>query len=148
VQDLLADADTVAAPERHGDLAEATFALHAIPPRERTGVLAALRGLADAVLIVEFDVPPFDDRGPAHLAYLATRYELGLAEYEGSLVAQGFLMPVLAGQVDPDRPRLTWEQRAAGWTAQLHDAGWDKVAVEPLADYWWAPAIVITARAH
>ncbi|HEY3259130.1 MAG TPA: class I SAM-dependent methyltransferase [Pseudonocardiaceae bacterium] len=144
VQDLLARGT----PEQPWDLVEATFALHAIRPPERTAVLAALHDLADAVLIAEFDVPAFDDRGPAHLSYLASRYELGLAEYEGTLVAQGFLMPVLVGQLDPSRPRLTWEQPAAAWMAQLRAAGWDPMAVEPLADYWWAPAIVVTARAR
>ena len=51
------------------------------------------------MLLAEFDVPVAGDGGPAHLAYLAERYERGLAEYEGSAVAQGFLMPVLVGQV-------------------------------------------------
>jgi SAM-dependent methyltransferase len=126
------------------DLVQSTFALHSIPPGERAGVLTALRRVASRVLIVEFDVPAFADGGPEHLAYLAQRYELGLAEYPDGPVAQGFLMPVLVGQVDRARPRLTWEQPAAAWAGQLREAGWDHAAVRPLADYWWAPAVAIT----
>ncbi len=142
VQDLLGSG-----ARRRWDLVESTFALHAIEPSERTEVLAALRGVADTIAIVEFDVPAFEDGSPAHLAHLADRYEHGVAEYDGSLVAQGFLMPVLVGQVSAGRTRHTWEQPASAWSAQLTDAGWRDVGAAPLADYWWAPAILITATA-
>lgn len=135
------------APHRRWSLAESTFALHALPPAERTDVLARLREIADAIVLVEFDVPAFADGSPEHLAYLAERYERGLAEYDGSLVAQGFLMPVLAGQLHPDTARNTWEQPAATWTTQLADAGWHHITLTPIADYWWAPAFAATAHA-
>jgi hypothetical protein len=53
-------------------------------------------------------------------------------------------MPVLVGQVEPGRPRLTWEAPAAWWAQALRDAGFPAVEVEPLADYWWAPAVLVT----
>ena len=60
-------------------------------------------------------------------------------------VVAGFLMPVLAGQVDPGRERHTYEQPASQWVEQLRDAGFADVAERPLLDYWWAPAVLITA---
>jgi len=131
---------------RMWDLAESTFALHAIEPAERTGVLAELRRVTEALLVVEFDVPAMDHGCPEHLAFLAERYARGLDEYPDSLVAQGFLMPVLVGQLEPGQPRHTWEQPAAAWAAQLRTAGWHDVTVTPLADYWWSPAVLLTAR--
>lgn len=53
-------------------------------------------------------------------------------------------MPVLAGQVAPGRPRLTWEAPAAWGAEALCEAGFAGVAVEPLLDYWWAPAVLVT----
>lgn len=133
-------------PPRRWPLAEATFSLHAIPPAERTRVLIGLRAVADAIMVVEFDVPSFDDGSLSHLTYLAQRYERGVAEYDGGPASQGFLMPVLVGQVQPGRVRNTWEQPATAWADQLDAAGWTDTVVEPLADYWWAPAVAITAR--
>lgn len=98
-------------PESHGsdwDLAQATFALSAVPPAEQRRALA------------EFDGG-------------------------GGLVAQGFLMPVLVGQVEPGGVRSTWEQPASQWRAQFCEAGWRDVCVESLAEFWWAPAMVVTA---
>ena len=86
-----------------------------------------------------------DEGSDAHLAHLAERYALGIAEYpDHPEVVAGFLMPVLVGQVEPDRPRLTWEAPAAWWAKALRDAGFAGVAVEPLVDYWWAPAVLVT----
>jgi SAM-dependent methyltransferase len=133
---------------RRFDLAESTFALHAIPPAERSAVLTALRGHAGHVVLAEFDHPAHPAGGPEHLAFLADTYEHGLAEYDGdrALVAQGFLMPVLTGQLAPDAPRSTWEQSAAAWVAQLEACGYRDVTVEPLCDYWSSPAFLLTAR--
>lgn len=130
------------------DLCQATFALHAIPESRRSDGLAALRSRVDRLMIAEFDVPVDADGGLRHLEYLADRYEAGLAEYvgDGGLVAQGFLMPMLLGQIEPGATRNTWEQPAAGWAAQLRSAGWRQVHVEPLCDYWWAPAVVLIAE--
>ena len=59
-------------------------------------------------------------------------------------MADGFLLPVLLGQLDAERPRQTWEQPAARWCDQLRAAGWDDPVVEPVAPYWWAPAVAIS----
>ncbi|HEV7651763.1 MAG TPA: methyltransferase domain-containing protein [Actinophytocola sp.] len=131
------------------DLAESTFALHAVPPAERSAVLTALRGHVGHLVLAEFDHPAHPAGGPAHLTFLADTYERGLAEYDADrdLVAQGFLMPVLTGQLAPGAPRSTWEQPAAAWAAQLEACGYREVTVEPLCDYWSSPAILLTARA-
>ena len=34
---------------------------------------------------------------------------------------------------------------AAVWAEQLRTAGFTEVDVTPLADYWWSPAVLITA---
>jgi SAM-dependent methyltransferase len=136
-------------PSDRWDVAESTFALHALEPAARTQVLAALRGHAAHLVIVEFDVDLPPEGTDAHLAELAERYERGAHEYDGDggLVAHGFLLPVLLGQLDAGRPRATWEQPAAAWCDQLEAAGWSDVTVEPVAPYWWAPAVAFTARA-
>jgi len=107
-----------------------------------------LRGHAAHLLVVEFDVDLPPEGTDAHLAELAARYEQGVAEYDADreLVAHGFLLPVLLGQLDAHRPRATWEQSADAWRDQLEAAGWTDVAVEPVAPYWWAPAVAISAR--
>ena len=80
------------------------------------------------------------------LARLAERYALGIAEYpDHPEVVARFLMPVLVGQVEPGRPRLTWEAPASWWAEALRDAGFADVAERPLLAYWWAPAVLITA---
>ena len=89
----------------------------------------------------------FADRGAYHAAYAAERYRRGLAEYpDGSDVGPGFLVPVLVGQFDPARPRLTWEQPLAAWVEELAAAGWTTGSTTMLDDYWWAPAHLILAR--
>ncbi len=132
-------------PATAWDLAQSTFALHAVPPEERRAALGALARRSGAIAVAEFDVPDLEERSDAHLARLAERYALGIAEYpDHPEVVAGFLMPVLAGQVEPGRPRLTWEAPAAWWAEALRDAGFAGVAVEPLLDYWWAPAVLVT----
>ena len=78
---------------------------------------------------------------------LVTRYERGIAEYgdDAQLVARGFLLPVLLGQGDPRVSRTNWEQPAVKWAGQLVEAGFTDIDIEPLADYWWAPAVLINA---
>ena len=131
----------------HWDLAEATFALHTIEPAARSRQLAALAERVRRIVLAEFDVHLPPPGTPAHLSELAARYEKGLAEYHDSrpLVAQGFLLPVLLGQLAPDAPRANWEQPVADWAAQLHGAGFTDVEVRLLHSYWWAPAVLITA---
>lgn len=123
------------------NLVQSTFALQSIEPDARAGVLRALRPRTDRLVLAEFDVPPDPD-----LASLARRYERGIAEYgdQASLVAQGFLLPVLLG-VAAGEARTNWEHPAVEWTRQLEAAGFGSVTVQPLADYWWSPAVLITA---
>ena len=61
------------------------------------------------------------------------------------LVAQGFLMPVLLGQLSPDTERTNWEHPVEEWRSQVEAAGFTDVNTRPLADYWSAPAFVLTA---
>ncbi|MBI5609032.1 MAG: GNAT family N-acetyltransferase [Deltaproteobacteria bacterium] len=131
------------------DLVHATFALQSLPPGERAGVLATLARRTRRLVLVEFAVP--DWALPAErAAYCARHYRRGLAEYAGNdqqfqLVAQGFLMPVLFGAFDPDRPAANYEQSAARWQAELTAAGFVAVTTTALWDYWWAPAVWIEA---
>jgi SAM-dependent methyltransferase len=127
------------------DVAQSTFALHAVPPADRQRVLAALAERARHLLLVEFDVPPFADRSPDHARYAAGRYAAGVAEYDGDLVVDGFLVPVLVGQFAPDRPRHTWEQPIDAWIADLTAAGFTDVRHREISPYWWAPAHLVEA---
>lgn len=131
------------------DLAESTFALHALPHEDRSAVLAALRGHVTHLAVAEFDVPDHPVASDAHLEFLAGTYEQGLAEYDTDreLVAQGFLMPVLAGQLAPGARRSTWEQPATAWAEQVRACGYRNIAVEPLHDYWSSLAFLLTADA-
>ncbi|SDM60259.1 class I SAM-dependent methyltransferase [Allokutzneria albata] len=123
------------------EVAEATFSLHTLGPAERLSVLRRLRPHVDRLVLAEFDVPAES----ADLAWLVSRYELGVAEYSDSLVAQGFLLPVLLGQIVRGAVRSTWEQPASAWRDQLTAAGFAQVDVMPLMSYWWSPATLITA---
>jgi hypothetical protein len=129
----------------HFAVAQSTFALHALRPDVRDGVLAALAGRVGVLAIVEFDVPALEvgDR----LEFLAETYARGLAEYDADrdLVAQGFLMPVLTGQLLPGEHRSTWEQPASRWVDQVVGAGFVDVDTTPLFDYWSSPAFLLTA---
>src|SRR2546421_738756 len=106
----------------------------------------ALQPRTGTLVLAEFDVPEFAEGSPEHLRSLVARYERGVAEYgaDASLVAQGFLLPVLLGIVS-GQERTNWEHPAAVWAGQLKTAGFTDVDVEPLADYWWSPAVLITA---
>jgi SAM-dependent methyltransferase len=135
--------------DRRFDLAESTFALHALPHEDRSAMLSALRGHVNHLALAEFDFPDHPAGGDAHLEFLAGSYEHGLAEYgtDRDLVAQGFLMPVLTGQLAPDARRSTWEQPATAWAEQLRDCGYRNIVIEPLFDYWSSPAFLLTADA-
>jgi SAM-dependent methyltransferase len=138
----------VADLEDRFDLAESTFALHTLPHEDRSAVLAALRGHVSRLAIAEFDVPDHPADSTEHLTFLADTYEQGLAEYatDRDLVAQGFLMPVLTGQLTPGATRNTWEQPATAWAKQLEACGYRDVTIEPLFGYWSSPAFLLTAH--
>jgi SAM-dependent methyltransferase len=140
------DASTFAAAlTTRFDLVQSTFALHALPPDERTAVLTAVRGHVSHLVLAEFDQAEHAD----HLTFLADTYEQGLAEYDTDrdLVAQGFLMPVLTGQLTPGARRSTWEQPATAWAEQVKSCGYRNVVIESLCDYWSSPAFLLTAEA-
>ncbi len=140
LQDLLAEGGTST-----WDLVQATFALHTLAPAARGAMLAGLAERCAHLVLVEFDVPDLPDRD-TRLGYLAERYARAVAEYVCHPEAiSGFLLPVLVGQLDPTRPRHTYEQPAAAWVDELRRAGFTEVTVHPLHDYWWAPAVVVQA---
>ncbi|RZQ65436.1 class I SAM-dependent methyltransferase [Amycolatopsis suaedae] len=128
-------------------LAQSTFALQSLPPDARLAALRGLRERCDAVLIAEFDIPDIDVDSDEYLTSLARRYQRGLEQYPDNarLVAQGFLLPMLLGQAAPLTGANNWEQPAAAWVDQLRAAGFTEVSVEPLAEYWWSPAVVVNA---
>ncbi len=130
------------------DLLQSTFALHTVEHGQRTEVLRRLRPRVEHLAVVEFDVPDVAVGSPEHVRFLARTYEQGIAEYadDRDLVAQGFLLPVLTGQLRPGAVRATVEQPAAAWVRQLEDAGWAEVVVRPVHDYWSSPAFLLTAR--
>ncbi|MGH8879017.1 MAG: class I SAM-dependent methyltransferase [Stackebrandtia sp.] len=132
--------------ETHWTIAEATFSLHNLTRDNRREVLTWLRGHVDRLLIAEFDLSPGTSCEPDWFDYVTTRYESGLAEYEGDggLVAQGFLMPIMFGYFDPDT--VHHEQSLSKWQRDLEAAGFtDLKQPELLHDYWWAPGYLIDA---
>lgn len=143
----LTDFLKTAPPAQRWHLAQSTFALQSIEPTERLVALRALAPRVDRLLVVDFDVADERPGSKKHLRDLATRYERGLSEYDDTrdLVAQGFLMPVLLGQLSADEARTNWEQPAEKWREEFQAAGFQDVEVRPLADYWSAPAFVLTA---
>jgi SAM-dependent methyltransferase len=147
-QVLAADLAAGTGEDATWDVLQSTFALHTVEHGPRTEVLRRLRPRVDRLAVVEFDVPDVAVGSPEHVRFLARTYEQGLAEYtdDRDLVAQGFLLPVLTGQLRPGAVRATFEQPAGAWTRQLEDAGWADVAVRPLHDYWSSPAFLLTAR--
>ena len=129
------------------ELAQSTFALQSIEPAERLMALTALAPRVDRIVIVDFDVSEGETGSRQHLHGLASRYERGLAEYDDTrdLVAQGFLMPVLIGQISADTARTNWEQPADQWRQQISAAGFRNVQTRTVADYWSASAFLLTA---
>jgi SAM-dependent methyltransferase len=135
-------------PSDRWDVGQSTFALHAVPPAERAGVLRSLARRVGRLMIIEFDVPPYADRSPEHARYAAERYGVGIAEYGADeSVVDGFLLPVLVAQFDPARPRHTWEQPISRWVADLRAAGFGPIESRLVSPYWWAPAHIVEAHA-
>jgi SAM-dependent methyltransferase len=137
----------LAADDRRWDFVQSTFAMHNLAPDDRRSVWAELSNRTATVAIAEFDVPAFADRSAAHCSYLAERYAVGVTEYvDHPEVVNGFLMPVLVGQVAPDAaPRYTYEQPIEQWAQELAAAGFT-VAKEPILPYWWADAWLLVGR--
>jgi SAM-dependent methyltransferase len=132
------------------DVAQATFALQAIPEPERWDGLARLRGHVGRLVIVEFDIPDLQRDPDALLLSLAGRYERALGEYEGAtreLVALGFLLPMFLGQLDEQTAATNWEHPAPVWRTRLERLGWRVRRLERLCDYFWSPAFVLVAEA-
>ena len=128
------------------DLGESTFALHTMTHEARSAFLTALRPHVGQFVVVEFDVAD-EDPGERRRT-LADTFEAGLAEYDSDrdLVAQGFLMPVLVGQLVPGAVRSTFEQPMRAWVEQFTACGYRDVHAESLVGYWAAPSFVLTAR--
>jgi hypothetical protein len=99
-------------------------------------------------MIAEFDVPLFSDMlTPDVIGYYVSKYELGLAEYrDEERVMQGFLMPVFFGNFAHNSERVTFEQTAVHWQADLAKAGFSSIEKYPIFDYWWAPAFMLKAE--
>ena len=131
------------------DVIEATYSLQSIPPKERLPLFRWLRAHGKQLVIAEFDVPEFSAMyTPERVRYIADRYQKGLAEYDddGSMVAQGFLMPVMFGYFDQSATRTNYEQPIQQWIDQLKQAGFEKIKTRLLYPYWWASAYLIDAR--
>ena len=129
------------------DVIQATYSLQSVPPTERGAVFEWLRVHGDQVLIAEFDVPAFTGTfAPDHVQYVVARFERGLGEYEGDLVAQGFLMPVMFGYFDQSAARTNWEEPIQNWCTALRAAGFEQVQTTRLFEYFWADAYLINAR--
>lgn len=144
----LTDFLLAAPPTQRWHLARSTFAMQSIEPTERARALAALSPRVDRLIVVDFDMPRHRIGSSDQLRHLASRYEQGLAEYDEDrdLVAQGFLMPVLLGQLAAGTPRTNWEHPIEHWAEQITVAGFTDVRTRQVADYWSGPAFVLVAR--
>jgi SAM-dependent methyltransferase len=142
--DLLAFARGLA--DASVDGVQGTFAVHNLDADGRRALFAELRRAARWVAVVEFDVPDSASDPDAWLAFLADRYRVALREHAAEpLVVEGFLMPVLVGQLAPGRPRVTWEQPIDAWMQELRAAGFTRVERRPAAPFWWAQAWLVVA---
>lgn len=124
-----------------------TFSAHTFLPEDRPELLRWCAEKGTQLVIVEFDVPVFGDMLSAEvIGYYVEKYELGLAEYrDQEIVMQRFLMPVFFGNFAHDSQRLTFEQPAANWQAEVQNAGFSTVQKVPVYDYWWGPAFLLKA---
>ena len=101
-----------------------------------------MRSHGERLLVAEFDVPVWEDRfDPHRVEWMAARYEQGLAEYAGPLVAQGFLVPMFFGAFTGGHH----EQPISAWKQQLREAGFHSVERVSLFPYWWSEAVLLVA---
>jgi SAM-dependent methyltransferase len=144
--DALAFIEGTAASEQAWDLAQSTFALHALPRTDRARLLAHLRERVGTVAVVEFDAQPSGADPATRIAHLAERYARAIEVYEAHRqVVDGFLMPVLVGQILPGAPRHTFEEPITEWCGDLEAAGFSATST-PLFDHWWATAHLVVGR--
>ena len=131
-------------------LAQATFSLQSVEPGERTRALRELRSRIDRLAIIEFDVPDLEAGSEEEIASIAARFESGLIGYgeQATLVAEGFLAPMLLGKVRDPSQRHNWEQPADLWVRELTSAGYEVDEVRTVALYSWSPAFLLVARPH
>lgn len=138
----------IATEDRQYDIAQATFALHNLAPAVRAVLLEWLYRHTDQLLIAEFDVRMDVALNSAdHILHLIERYRQGLHEYTDSqtVVAQGFLLPILFRNFESaDHPTLH-EQPIDDGIDELHAAGFTQVTKTHLYPYWWADAYLLTA---
>ncbi|HVI54526.1 MAG TPA: methyltransferase domain-containing protein [Luteibacter sp.] len=136
------------AQKNHWDMAQSSFALQSIPPSARTKALRRLARHVDRLVVIEFDVPDLPLGSRDLHESLATRYECAASEQEenADLVASGFLVPMLLGQLRAATPS-NWEQPASAWLDELTSAGFRAVKVEHVHDYSWASAMCLVADA-
>jgi hypothetical protein len=131
------------------DIAQATFSLQALAPEERADILRWLRSRCARLLVAEFNVPTFSHvLHPERVRFMVERYAQGIAEYtdEGDLVIQGFLMPMFFSAFSADRSVSNHEQPATAWRTDLHNAGFQRIDIHAICDYWWSPAVLLDAR--
>ncbi|MFT5196680.1 MAG: hypothetical protein ACI9EW_004097 [Cellvibrionaceae bacterium] len=130
------------------DIIQMTFSAHTFLPDERAELLGWCAKRCKQLLLVEFDAPIFSEMlTPEVIAYYVAKYELGLAEYaDYEIVMQRFLMPVFFGNFAHDSERLTFEQPADNWQADLKKAGFTSIQQHAVFDYWWAPAFMLQAE--
>jgi ubiquinone/menaquinone biosynthesis C-methylase UbiE len=137
----------IATHDQQWDLIQATWSLQSIPPAERPAVFRWAKQHGQRLLIAEFEVPGFTGLyEPERVEYILDRYEYGVAEYEGDLVSQGFLMPVLFGYFDRTAAHTNWEGPIQGWVDDLRAAGFTTIQTRLLSPYWWADSYLIDAR--
>lgn len=135
-------AQAIGVLEGHWEVVQATFSLQCLTPAERPDALAWLRAHGDRLLVAEFDLPAWDDPfDPHRVEWMCSRYEQGLAEYEGPLVAEGFLIPMFFGAFTGDYT----EQPISAWTEQLREAGFASIERVSLFPYWWSEAVLLVA---
>jgi hypothetical protein len=141
-------------------LVQATFSMNAIPrARRRSTVLPGLRRHAKRLVVVEFDVrirhmdavKQADLLDRRRVRDIVRAYERGVLEYAHSAqrrsVLHGFLCPCFWGYfAEAESDRTTNEQSADLWVADLREAGFTHVSVQPVRSYWWSDAVMFVCE--
>lgn len=136
---------------------QSTFALHNLRPPERRAALRWLASRCSNIMLVEFDVPALMSResgdgllAPSRVALALQSFSKGVAEYmgeaEGTLVIDGFLIPILLGYFSATSRSSTYEQPIDAWVRDLTEAGFTQVRKEMLFPYWSSDAWLVMAE--